>query len=161
VDDPWANDASLLRSSDDTHVTVRIGDDRYALALEAVAEIQLVPTLTRVPGVDRWVVGVANCRGRVLAVLDARRLLSAPEHRLGTSARLVVLDRGGVEAGLVVDAVEGLGQVGEEPGPVPPTVAPGTAALLQGVVDDHGPVALLDADGVLALGPGGRVDPAG
>jgi chemotaxis signal transduction protein len=111
--------------------------------------------------VDRWVVGVANARGRVLAVIDARRLMSAPERPLGTSARLVVLDRDGIEAGLVVDAVEGLCQVGDEPGPVPPTVAPGTAALLQGVVDARGPVALLDVDGVLALGAAGNASAIG
>jgi len=51
-------------------VLVRLGGCRYALPMSAVAEVGRPPSLTRVPGLPAWVAGVANWRGRVLAVLD-------------------------------------------------------------------------------------------
>ena len=43
----------------------------------AVAEVGRLPKLTRVPGTPEWLSGVANWRGRILAVLDVRPLLGA------------------------------------------------------------------------------------
>ena len=53
-------------------VLVRLGGCRYALPMASVAEVGRPPGLTRVPGLPSWVAGVANWRGRVLAVLDLR-----------------------------------------------------------------------------------------
>ncbi|MCW2598796.1 MAG: CheW protein [Frankiales bacterium] len=88
-------------------VVVRLGGSRYALPMDAVAEVGRPPSLTRVPGVPGWLAGVANWRGRVLAVLDLRPLLAAPPASLGRRARLVVLNRGGVPVGLLTEGVEG------------------------------------------------------
>lgn len=136
-----------------TAVLVRLGGARYAVDLAAIAEVVPVPATTRVPGTPSWLVGLANWRGRVLAVVDLRPLVGAPPTPLASSARLVVLALDDVEAGLVVESVSGLleGGVHEAVG-VPATVAPAAAALLRGVVeDDAGPVAQLDAAAVLAL----------
>jgi purine-binding chemotaxis protein CheW len=151
IEDPWAEDAGLLQAAHDTHVVVRIADDRYAVPLDAVAQVQPVPDVTRVPGAPHWLVGVANCRGRVLAVADARSLLGVQAHPFGTSARLLVLAADGLELGLLVDAVDGLLPFEGAPGPVPATVGTQAAALLAGVVVGEGPVALLDVPAVLAL----------
>ena len=56
-------------------VLVRLGGCRYALPMASVAEVGRPPALTRVPGLPAFVAGVANWRGRVLAVLDLRGLL--------------------------------------------------------------------------------------
>jgi purine-binding chemotaxis protein CheW len=151
IDDPWAEDAVLLQAAHDTHVLIRIADDRYAVPLDAVAQVQPVPEVTRVPGAPRWLVGVANCRGRVLAVADARLLLGVDAHPFGTSARLLVVTADGLEVGLLVDAVDGLLPCEGAPGPVPATVGAQAAALLAGVIVGEGPVALLDVAAVLAL----------
>jgi purine-binding chemotaxis protein CheW len=92
-------------------VIVRLGGCRYALPMPAVAEVGRPPSLTRVPGVPAWVAGVANWRGRVLAVLDLRPLLSAETTQLDRRGRLVVLTRNGVTAGLLTEGVEGTADV--------------------------------------------------
>jgi purine-binding chemotaxis protein CheW len=135
-------------------VVVRLGGDRYALPMASVAEVGRPPVLTRVPGLPGWVAGVANWRGRVLAVLDLRSLLQAEPAELDRRARLVVLQHGGVGVGLLVESVAGEAQL--DPEAVEPPLAhlpDATGALLSGqVTDTEGPYGVLDLDAVLALG---------
>lgn len=134
-------------------VVVRLGGSRYALPMGAVAEVGRPPGLTRVPGVPAWLAGVANWRGRVLAVLDLRPLLEAAAGDLDRRARLVVLHRGGVPVGLLTEGVEGTHVL--EPEQVEASLAhlPGTAAelLLGQVTDEEGPCGVLDLDAVYRL----------
>jgi len=134
-------------------VVVRLGGCRYALPMPAVAEVGRPPSLTRVPGVPNWVAGVANWRGRVLAVLDLRPLLAAEPASLDRRGRLVVLTRGGVTAGLLTEGVEGTADVDSET--VEPALAhlpAATGALISGqITDARGPVGLLDLDAVFGL----------
>jgi purine-binding chemotaxis protein CheW len=134
-------------------VVVRLGGSRYALPMGSVAEVGRPPALTRVPGLPAWLAGVANWRGRVLAVLDLRPLLDAPGGELDRRARLVVLHRAGVAVAMLTEGVEGTRMVDAEQ--VEPALAhlPGSAAdLLAGqVTDAEGPFGVLDLDAVFRL----------
>jgi purine-binding chemotaxis protein CheW len=133
-------------------VVVRLGGSRYALPMSAVAEVGRPPGLTRVPGLPAWLAGVANWRGRVLAVVDLRPLLAAGDE-LDRRARLVVLNRGGVPVGLLTEGVEGTQLL--DPDRVEASLAhlPGTATelLLGQVTDADGPCGVLDLDAVYRL----------
>lgn len=133
-------------------VVVRLGGSRYALPMEAVAEVGRPPGLTRVPGLPAWLAGVANWRGRVLAVIDLRPLLEATGE-LDRRARLVVLNRGGVPVGLLTEGVEGTQLLDPERVEASLAHLPGTAAeLLVGqVTDEHGPCGVIDLDAVYRL----------
>lgn len=144
-----AVDAADAAASD--AVVVRLGPGRFAVGLDAVAEVGRVPALTRVPGVPRWLAGVANWRGRLLPVLDLRPLLGAESAAPGAQARLVVLSADGVSAGVLVDAVEGtdcLGEVEDLPGAL---TGVATQLLAGQVPLADGPVAVLDVRAVLRL----------
>lgn len=134
-------------------VIVRLGGCRYALPMPAVAEVGRPPALTRVPGLPEWVAGVANWRGRVLAVLDLRPLLSAETRQLDRRGRLVVLTRNGVTAGLLTEGVEGTSDV--DPEGVEPSLAnlPSvTGALISGqITDAQGPLGVLDLEALFGL----------
>ncbi len=143
-----------------TGVLVGLGGARYAVDLAAVAEVVVVPAVTRVPGAPDWLAGVVNWRGRVLAVVDLRPLVGVVPAPVTRSARVVVLSSADVEAGLLVEEVSGLLDTTGTVAPVPPTVAPAVAALLDGTVDTgSGPVALVAAPAVLALGRQLRAGP--
>ena len=134
-------------------VVVRLGGDRYALPMASVGEVGRPPSLTRVPGLPGWVAGVANWRGRVLAVLDLRPLVGAPAGELDRRGRVLVLSAGGLRAGLLVEQV--VGTIVSAPAQVEPVLASlrsGTATLLAGqLTDAEGPCGLLDVDAVFAL----------
>jgi purine-binding chemotaxis protein CheW len=136
-----------------TGVVVRFGGARYAVDMACVAEVVPVPRTSRVPGCPPWLSGVVNWRGRVLPVVDPRSLLGAESLPLPSSARLLVLSVDGVEAGLLVEAVAGLLESGDQtPEPAPATASSSAAALVLGVVaDGSGPLSLLDARAVLRL----------
>jgi len=134
-------------------VVVRLGGSRYALPMEAVAEVGRPPGLTRVPGLPAWLAGVANWRGRVLAVLDLRPLLEAATTPLDRRARLVVLNQGGVPVGMLTEGVEGTLLVEADQVEASLAHLPGTASelLLGQVTDEQGPLGLLDLDAVFRL----------
>ncbi|HYN75004.1 MAG TPA: chemotaxis protein CheW [Candidatus Limnocylindria bacterium] len=133
-------------------IVVRFGGARYGIPMADVAEVIQVPRLTRVPGSPSWLTGVANWRGRVLAVVDLRPVVGNELAPLPSSARLVVMTSDVAEAGLLVEAVSGLLSPDRPaPEPVPATVAPAVAELVTGVVDDGGPVSFLDVPAVLRL----------
>ena len=134
-------------------VLVRLGGCRYALPMSSVAEVGRPPGLTRVPGLPEWVAGVANWRGRVLAVLDLRSLLAAEPAPLDRRGRLVVLSHNGVRVGLLVESVAGGAQL--DPDAVEPALAhlpASTGSLLAGqVTDADGPYGVLDLDALVGL----------
>ena len=134
-------------------VVVRLGGSRYALPMEAVAEVGRPPGLTRVPGLPAWLAGVANWRGRVLAVLDLRPLVAAPAVAFDRRARLVVLHRNGVSVGVLTEGVEGTLWLEAEQ--LEPALAhlPGSASelLLGQVTDADGPCGLVDLDALYRL----------
>lgn len=151
-----ANDVELapdLSQEDIEVVVVRLGGCRYALPMSAVAEVGRPPGLTRVPGLPAWLAGVANWRGRVLAVLDLRPLLSAGSVTLDRKARLVVLNRGGIPVGVLTEGVEGTHILSAEQ--LEPSLAhlsDAAAGLLSGqTTDADGPCGVVDLDALYQL----------
>ncbi len=134
-------------------VVVRLGGCRYGLPMDAVAEVGRPPGLTRVPGTPDWVAGLANWRGRVLAVVDLRGLLNATAQPVDRRGRLVVLHHEGRAAGLIAEAVDGTAALEVDAiEPVLAHLADSGAALLAGqFTDADGPVGVLDLAAVFAL----------
>lgn len=81
---------------------------RYAAPLEQVTEILTVPSYTPVPGVMSWMKGIANVRGRLMAVMDLVGFLDKPVPSQDEQRRLLVVDRGDLYTGLTVDEVYGI-----------------------------------------------------
>lgn len=134
-------------------VVVRLGGSRYALPMDDIAEVGRMPRLTRVPGMPSWVAGVANWRGRVLAMLDVRPLLGAPTVGFTAGARAVVLSRDGVVVALLTEGVEGVVPLdAERLEPPLPTLSTSAASLVSGhITTDAAPVAVLDLDTIFGL----------
>lgn len=139
------------------HVVVRLGGCRYGLAMSSVAEVGRPPSLTRVPGLPEWVAGVANWRGRVLAVLDVRGLLTGPAAPLDRGGRMVVLSTasatGAVSVGLLVEAVEGALEIAADSvEPALLNLPTRTASLLAGqLTDADGPCGVIDLPALFRL----------
>lgn len=135
-----------------SHVVVRLSGGRFALPMDAVAEVGRLPNVTRVPGTPPWVCGVANWRGRILGVLDLRHLLGLPAGG-AEEGRLVVLSRHGAMVGVVAERVDGVLDVDVDAlEPALVTLPTEAASLLEGqLTDEGGPVGVVDADAVFAL----------
>lgn len=138
-----------------SHVIVRIGSSRFALSMDAVAQVGKLPGFTRVPGTPPWVAGVANWRGRVLGVVDLRPLLGLADDGVARAkdARLVILASGTVQVGVLADRVDGVIDI-EDDALEPTMLSLGDEAgsLLMGQANDaEGPIGVLDDTAVFAL----------
>jgi chemotaxis signal transduction protein len=100
-----------------------------------------------------WLAGVANWRGRILAVLDVRPLLGAAITPTGSLGRLVVLTENTVTVGLLTEGVQGVIDCDEDRIDPPPMTLDGDASsLLVGqFTEPTGPIAVLDPAAVLNL----------
>ncbi|MCG8315514.1 MAG: chemotaxis protein CheW [Pseudomonadales bacterium] len=85
-----------------------LAGNRYVVPMKEIAEILHVPRFTQVPGVQSWVKGVANVRGRLMPVLDLMGFLNRVSDYPLKRRRLLVIERGELYSGLVVDAVLGM-----------------------------------------------------
>jgi purine-binding chemotaxis protein CheW len=141
------------RFEPDGYVMLRLGGSRYAVGMSAVAEVGRLPKLTRVPGTPVWLAGVANWRGRILAVLDVRPLMGASITPTGSLGRLVVLSQDNVTVGLLTEGVQGIINCAvDRIEPPPMSLGVEAVGLLQGqFTEPTGPIAVLDPSAVLAL----------
>ncbi len=73
-----------------------------------LGEVLHEPPCTALPGVRDWVHGVANLRGRLLPVIDLGAFLGLGPTPPGSARRVLVVERGEIFAGLLVDEVFGL-----------------------------------------------------
>ncbi len=125
------------------HVLFRLEKDRYALPLASIREVVVAPeSWTRVPRAPRAVKGVMNLRGRVVPVIDLRELLDVPGPATPGPARVVLLDRGRRELGLLISEVDGIESL-EKVGPPAPKASLAVKGLARlGAL----PVTVLDPD---------------
>jgi twitching motility protein PilI len=89
-------------------VGFRIGEEQFLANREQVREVLMLPdTITRVPGSQRWLLGIANLRGHLLPLVDLKLLLGSGRTTLRRTTRVISVNHREVPAGIVVDEVLG------------------------------------------------------
>jgi len=83
-----------------------VGGHQVVTPWSEVAEIQSLPTLTRVPGAKDWVKGVANVRGSLLPIMDLAVFLGE-RAKPRMKQRLLVIEHDGIYSGVIVDEILG------------------------------------------------------
>lgn len=91
-----------------TGIGFRLGGINLAASIGDIREILPFPPLTRVPGAAEWLLGIANIRGTLAAVIDLRGFLEGEESQVTPRSRLLLVNQGGGAVGLLVDEVMGL-----------------------------------------------------
>jgi twitching motility protein PilI len=81
---------------------------RFVAPLGQIAEMLEVPQCTKIPGVQPWVVGIANVRGRLLPLFDMPQFFGAQPLAQRKQHRVLVVDLGGLYFGLIVDQAFGM-----------------------------------------------------
>jgi len=123
------------------HVRVQVADEHYALPVADVLEVAELGDVTPVPGAGPAVLGVRNLRGQVLPVVDLATIFEVAP---GKAERIVIAERGGLRAGLAVDAVAGVEQLPEA------TEEVGSGHLVGAALADGALVGVIDVESVLA-----------
>lgn len=87
-------------------VVFRLGDEYFGVDIARVQEINRLIEVTKIPQTPDFIEGVVNLRGQIIPIIDLRKRFnfsSVAEHSKET--RIVVVETGGLIAGLIVDAV--------------------------------------------------------
>lgn len=89
-------------------VGFKIVDKLLVVPLQEIGEILQCPRLSTVPGVVKWLRGVANLRGMLLPITDLEGFLSGDILKIGRKNRVLVVSQDDKLAGLLIDQVLGL-----------------------------------------------------
>jgi len=92
----------------------RVGEQRLVSGLGEIGEILIYPELTKVPGAQPWVKGVANIRGSLIPILDLKGFISGNNTELKRRSRVLLIERDELAAGLLVDEAMGMRHFFEE-----------------------------------------------
>jgi len=122
-----------------------VGAERYGIETDHVVEVIPLRELTPVPCTPASILGVVNHRGRILPVLDLRRLFDLADQGVAEGSRVVAVEARGMTFGIFAGAVTGTVRVaGDEVAPSPATSAADRQGLIRGVTGEM--VAVLDLD---------------
>jgi twitching motility protein PilI len=86
----------------------RMGERFFVAPMGEIGEVLHEPRHTLLPGVKKWVKGVANVRGRLLPIMDLCGFFGSELSPLRKKRRVLVVDHQDVFAGLTVDEVYGM-----------------------------------------------------
>lgn len=143
--------ASRIPSPGAELISVRIGEQAYAIDIMAVREIRGWTAATPLPHAPPHVLGMMNLRGAILPVIDLGARLGLGPANPSASSVVVVAQIGEAQMGLVVDAVSDILTVTEGLIQPPPEVgsAESTAYVSGVMTTDTGIVSLLALDYIL------------
>jgi chemotaxis signal transduction protein len=77
----------------------------FGINLDLVFQIVKPPPLTRVPRVAAHILGVISIRGAPVTLFDLRQVMGLPKTDWPRSARVLVVEMGSEQIGLLVDSV--------------------------------------------------------
>ena len=86
----------------------RVGDRRFVSGIDEISEILMSPPpVTSIPATQAWLMGVANVRGNLIALVDLKQFLFAQRTHVTGRARVLVVKQAGGNVGLLVDELIG------------------------------------------------------
>lgn len=101
-------------SSPGEYLSMRLGDEEYAIEILKVQEIRSYETPTHIANSSPCVKGVLNLRGSIVPVMDLRHLFGLPPMEAGASTVTIVLNLGRHTVGVVADAVNDVVELKEQ-----------------------------------------------
>ncbi len=107
-------------------VAFRIDGEEFAVDVASVQEINRAAELTRIPNAPSHIQGVMNLRGKLVPVVDLRRMLGFQAKTSDRQTRIMVIEINGMVAGFLVDSVSEVLRLPESAVEDPPAFA-GTA----------------------------------
>ncbi len=97
-------------------VGYRVGKRRLASSFDEVVEILPMPQVTPVPGVQPWMLGVANIRGNLLPIVDLKQFLEGERTVLHEGQRVLIVRQSDGDVAVTIDQLFGQRSFLEEQG---------------------------------------------
>jgi purine-binding chemotaxis protein CheW len=123
--------------------------ETYGIDTTYVREVYPLKDLTPLPCTPSFVAGIVNVRGKVLSVIDLKHLFELPAQGLTDLNRVIIISDGGMEFGILADAIVNVGRIPlDEIQPSLPTLTGVREDYLTGITAER--LVILDAAKLLA-----------
>jgi purine-binding chemotaxis protein CheW len=86
-------------------VVFRLSREWYGIEITKVREVTRVGKMTYLPSSPEYIAGIVNLRGKILSVTDLKTMLGLPHEESTDKTRIIAVESGMVETGLLVDEV--------------------------------------------------------
>jgi purine-binding chemotaxis protein CheW len=133
-------------------VLFELGKEIYGVDISVVIEIIRMQPITKVPKAPFFVEGVINLRGKVIPIVDMRKRFGLPSAEQNKDNRIMVLDSGGQNIGIIIDAVTEVLRIPSDSVEPPSDIIVSAASdyLLGIAKHDKNMIILLDMERVLS-----------
>jgi purine-binding chemotaxis protein CheW len=102
--------SNVKQEEERSYLVFKIGQETFAADVETIREIVELSKITKIPQSPIFYLGVANLRGSILPIIDARIKLGIEEHENERSLCTLVfslkINNSELDIGLLVDSVE-------------------------------------------------------
>lgn len=86
-------------------IVFRLSREWYGVEITKVKEVVKVGKITYLPSSPEYIAGIVNLRGKILSVTDLKAMIGLPHEELTDKARIIAVESGILETGLLVDEV--------------------------------------------------------
>ncbi|ARK31538.1 Chemotaxis protein CheW [Halalkalibacter krulwichiae] len=133
-------------------IIFQLKDEEYAIEVDYIQSIERMQPVTRIPRTFPFVTGVMNLRGVITPIIDLRKRFGIEEKEIDDATRILVISKGQLEMGMIVDGANDVIDIPIEKIEPPPEVIGGKEIdYLRGVVKLQNRLfTLLDLDKVIA-----------
>ncbi len=105
-------------AQENKYLTFGLKKEEYAIPILSVKEIIGMMSITKVPRLPEYIIGVLNLRGKIIPVTDLRLRLGMPEKEFDARTSIIVLElqtQSGIKSsGIIVDTVHEVMSIDEE-----------------------------------------------
>ncbi len=110
------------------HIIFALNDSECTFPAGSVQAIERLNEISTVPNTASWVLGIIHLHGSIVSVVDLRGFFGLPVQPLSQRSRLLVVTKGDMTIGLVVDGVNEMRQVDIDQNALGSASAPAWAA---------------------------------
>jgi purine-binding chemotaxis protein CheW len=115
-----------------------LAGERYGIEMNVAGEVYALKDLTPLPCTPPFILGVVNVRGKVLTVIDIKKLFELPDNGLNDLNKVIMVHACGMEAGILADAIVGVRSIPvSKIQPELPTITGIRAGYMKGVTGDQ------------------------
>lgn len=126
--------AQLQTAGEEHLVVFHLARQTYGVDIGAVHEIIRLQSITKVPRTPTFVEGVINLRGKIVPVIDLHKRFDLTAGEATEHTRIMVVEVGGLNVGMIVDAVSEVLRLPQSNiEPPPPMISGIDVAYLRGV----------------------------
>lgn len=87
------------------YIQVTAGGLSLAIPIDDMYEVGHLPDITNLPNLPEWILGIVSLREEVISVVDLNNLFFGIKTDIKRSSRLVVLQKGQMKIGIVIDHI--------------------------------------------------------